>query len=156
MLPTIAQVSDDISRRYTFNTAIAKVMELMNALSRAKVESDQDRAVVQEGLEAICLLLTPIVPHITHELWSALGKDSDIDSDSWPSHDEAALVQDEVVIVVQVNGKLRDKMSLAADADQEATKAQALASENVQRFIEGKTIRKVIVVPGKLVNIVAN
>lgn len=153
---TIEQVSDDISRRYTFNTAIAKVMELMNALSRAQTDTAQDRAVIQEGLETICLLLTPIVPHITHELWAALGKDSDIDSDSWPSFDKAALVQDEVLIIVQVNGKLRDKISLAANVDQETTKAKALASENVQRFIEGKTVRKVIVVPGKLVNIVAN
>jgi len=151
---TIAKVSDDIGRRYTFNTAIAASMELLNAVTRFAAESEQDRAVVREALEAVVLVLSPIVPHICHELWHVLGHASAAVDERWPDFDETALQQDKVEIVVQVNGKLRGRISVAADADRDTISTLALADENVQRFVAGKDIRKVIVVPGRLVNVV--
>ena len=151
---TLTKVGDDIGRRHTFNTAIAAVMELMNAVSKVKDTSEQARAVIQEALEKTILMLAPITPHISHELWNALGHDEAIVTVAWPEIDESALVQDKVELMVQVNGKLRSKISVAADADKESIEALALADENVQKFIEGKDIRKVIVVPGRLINIV--
>ncbi len=151
---TIAKVSDDIGRRYKFNTAVAATMELLNAVTRFDDASPAGRAVVQEVLESIVLLLAPIVPHICHELWQQLGHDSALLVAAWPAADEAALVQDTIEIVVQVNGKLRARISVAADADAEEVKKLALADENVQRFIADKAIRKTILVPGRLVNVV--
>jgi leucyl-tRNA synthetase len=151
---TIKKVTDDIERRYTFNTAIAAIMELCNTLGRAKQETDADRTVVREGLETVILLLSPITPHICHELWQALGHDTPVIDVPWPKVDDAALVQDEVELVIQVNGKLRARIAVAKDADRATLEKMALDDENVQRFTEGKAIRKVIVVPGKLVNIV--
>ena len=151
---TIAKVSDDIGRRFTFNTAIASVMELMNALAKFKDESEQGRAVMQEAMEAITLLLSPIVPHITHEIWQTLGQTSLLLDQAWPKVDETALVKDSIQIVVQVNGKLRSRIEMPASADKSQVEAVAMADENVRRFTEGNTIVKVIVVPGKLVNIV--
>jgi leucyl-tRNA synthetase len=151
---TIAKVSDDMGRRQTFNTAIAAVMELCNELGRLKSDSPQARAVMQEGLSAVVRLLVPIVPHICHKLWGMLGGEGDVTYAAWPTVDEEALVRDSVEIVVQVNGKVRARMEVPADADKAALEAAALAQENAQRFMEGKTLRKVIVVPGKLVNIV--
>ena len=153
---TIAKVSDDVGRRQTFNTAVAAVMELLNKLQKASQETDQDRALMREALNAIVLLLNPITPHICHVLWAQLGHTSDIEATLWPEADAAALVEDEKLVVVQVNGKVRAKMTVAADAQQEAVQNMALEQENVQQFTEGKTVRKVIYVPGKLVNIVAN
>ena len=152
---TIAKVSDDIGRRYTFNTAIAAVMELCNALGRYPAETDAARGLHQEALEVVVLMLQPITPHLSHGLWHALGRDGAAVDQPWPAVDEAALVRDEVELVVQVNGKLRSRIAVPADADEDGIRTQALADENVQRFIEGKTIRKVIVVPGRLVNVVA-
>lgn len=151
---TLTKVSDDIGRRHTFNTAIAAVMELMNTLNKFNDNSDQARAVMQEGLEKAVLMLSPITPHICHQLWRDLGHDEAIVDVAWPEVDESALVQDKVDLMVQVNGKLRSKVSVAADADKESIEAVALADDNVKRFIEGKEIRKVIVVPGRLINIV--
>ena len=151
---TIAKVSDDIGRRYTFNTAIAAVMELANALSRFRPQGDQGRAVMQEGLETLVLLLAPIVPHITHVLWHALGHREAVIDAPWPRPDESARRSDSQELVVQVNGKLRGRIEVAADADRETVEAAAMTESNVQRFIAGKTVKKVIVVPGKLVNIV--
>ena len=151
---TIKKCSDDIGRRFTFNTAIAAVMELMNALAKFEDNSDQGRAVMQEALEAITLMLSPMVPHISHALWHALGKQTTIIDEAWPTVDESALKRDSVEVVVQVNGKLRARISVAADADKATIEQTALADENVQRFTEGKQVFKVIVVPGKLVNIV--
>ena len=153
---TIAKVSDDISRRMTFNTAIAAVMELMNSVGRFVDVSQQGRAVMQEALETSVLLLAPITPHICHELWNELGHDDAVLDATWPEADDSAMVKASQQIVVQVNGKVRAKLELAVDLDKEALQKAALDDENVQRFIEGNTIRKVIVVPGKLVNIVAN
>ena len=153
---TIAKVTDDYERRYTFNTAIAAVMELLNYAAKSEESSEQDRAVLHEALEAAVLLLSPIVPHICTELWQALGNDLDIVDQPWPKADKAAMVQDEKLIIVQVNGKVRAKITVAASAAKDEVEELALNDENVARFIEGNTIRKVIVVPGKLVNIVAN
>jgi leucyl-tRNA synthetase len=152
---TIAKVSDDFGRRQTFNTAIAAIMELCNELGKLDADNEQSRAVTGEALHAVVLMLCPIVPHICHELWQALGGDGDVLNASWPNVDEAALARDSIEIVVQVNGKVRAKMEVAADADKPSIEAQAVAQDNVQRFLEGVTVRKVIVVPGKLVNIVA-
>ncbi len=151
---TIAKVDDDMGRRQTFNTAIAAVMELCNELGRLDGNDPAARAVLQEGLHVAVRLLVPIVPHICHHLWLQLGGTGDATYAPWPEVDESALVRDSVEIVVQVNGKLRARMEVAADADREAVEAAALAQENAQRFMEGKAVRKVIVVPGKLVNIV--
>lgn len=152
---TIAKVTDDVARRQTFNTAIAAIMELMNKLTKAPMTEAQDRAILDEALKAITLMLYPITPHICFEMWVALGQ-SNIDTASWPTYDEAALVEDEKLIVLQVNGKLRGKLTVAADATQQQVEALGMQDENVQKFIDGLTVRKVIYVPGKLLNIVAN
>ena len=151
---TIAKVSDDIGRRQTFNTAIAAVMELMNKLTRAPLESEQDRAVMAEALSAVVRMLYPITPHICFELWKALGNESNIDHAEWVKADEAAMVEDEKLIVVQVNGKVRGKVTVAANANEETVKTVAFADENVKKFTDNTQIVKVIYVPGKLLNVV--
>jgi len=153
---TIVKVDDDIGRRYTFNTAIAKVMELINALSRAADASSQGRAIAGEGLATALLLLAPIVPHISSHLLAKLGVAGEGETLPWPQADEDALVRDSETIVVQVNGKLRARIEAPAGAERSELESLARADENVQRFLEGKEIRKLVVVPGKLVNIVAN
>ncbi|TDG13003.1 leucine--tRNA ligase [Seongchinamella unica] len=152
---TIAKVSDDYGRRQTFNTAIAAVMELCNELGKLD-DRDQSRAVLAEALRAVVLMLNPITPHACHALWPMLGGEGDILNAPWPDVDETALTRDSIEMAVQVNGKLRARMDVAANADKDAIEAAALAQDNVQRFLDGVTVRKVIVVPGKLVNIVAN
>lgn len=151
----IKQASQDVGQHHKFNTAIAQVMTLMNVLEKAPQDNDQQRALIREGLETVALLLAPITPHICHELWQELGHEEAIIDASWPVVDESALVQDSLTLVIQVNGKLRGQIEVPADASREAVEAAARNNENVQRFTEGLTIRKVIVVPGKLVNIVA-
>ena len=151
---TIVKVSDDVGRRYTFNTAIAACMELMNEVGKLDDASGQGRAVVQEALEAVVLMLAPIVPHIAHALWQALGHAEAVVDCPWPQVDEAALVKDSLTLAVQVNGKLRGQVEVPAGAEQTVIEEAALANENVQRFVEGKTVRKIIVVPGRLVNVV--
>ena len=151
---TVAKVSDDVGRRYTFNTAIAAVMELLNALGRHEGRGEQDRALRQEAFENVVLMLSPIVPHVCETLWRALGRDTALVDESWPSVDEEALAVDEVELVVQVRGKLRGRIRVAADAPDEAIRAAALAEENVARFVGESPVRKVIIVPGRLVNIV--
>jgi leucyl-tRNA synthetase len=151
---TIAKVSDDIGRRYTFNTAIAAVMELLNKVSKFEPRNEADRAVIRETLEAVILMLSPIVPHICHRLWHILGHESAVTDEGWPEADVEAMRADTVQIVVQVNGKLRARLQVAADASKQDLEDAARADPNVQRFITDKEIRKVIVVPGKLVNVV--
>jgi leucyl-tRNA synthetase len=151
---TIAKVSDDVGRRYTFNTAVAAVMELLNAINRFDDSSPTGRTVVREALEAVVLLLSPIVPHICHELWHVLGHEEAVVNVRWPEADPSALVLDMVEIVVQVNGKLRGRISVAADSDTDTISKAALADENVRRFVGDRSIRKTIVVPGRLVNVV--
>ncbi len=153
---TITKVSDDISRRTIFNTAIAAVMELMNQVASFDDTSEPGRAVLQEALESAVLLLSPIVPHVSHTLWQALGHTDPILDASWPKADESAMVRDQIELVVQVNGKVRARLNVATNAEQAQIEQLALNDENVQRFTEGLTVRKVIVVRGKLVNIVAN
>ncbi len=153
---TIAKVSDDISRRLTFNTSIAATMELLNEVSKLGDDEPQSRAVRQEALDVAVLVLSPIVPHICHQLWHALGHSETVVDASWPVADESAMVRSEIEVVLQVNGKVRAKQSVPADIGKGDLEKMALENENVQRFTEGKTVRKVIVVPGKLVNVVAN
>ncbi|MFM2486317.1 leucine--tRNA ligase [Celerinatantimonas yamalensis] len=153
---TIVKVNDDIGRRQTFNTAIAAIMELMNRINKQDFSDATNRAIGYEAMQAVVLMLSPITPHICHNLWREFGHQTPIETAAWPVADEDALVEQSKLIVVQVNGKLRAKFTVAANADQQSVQAQALADENVSRFTEGKTIRKVIFVPGKLLNIVAN
>jgi len=153
---TVAKVSDDVGRRFTFNTAIAAIMELFNDAARFKDASENGIAVSREAFHNIVLLLSPITPHITQALWQKLGSDSLLMDESWPVADEAAMKRDSLELAVQVNGKLRSQITVAADADKDSVEKTALADDNVMRHIDGKTIRKVIVVPGKLVNVVAN
>jgi len=153
---TITKVSDDISRRLTFNTAIAAVMELLNDVSRLNNDEPQTRAVRQEALETAVVMLAPIVPHICHTLWHALGHSNPVVDATWPVADESAMVRSQIQVVLQVNGKVRAKVDVPADINSADLEAEALKNENVIRFIEGATVRKVIVVPGKLVNVVAN
>jgi len=154
---TIAKVTDDIGRRNTFNTAIAAIMELMNHLSKAKLSSDEDKAVMQEAVRAVVLMLTPITPHLCHHLWQVVGgSDLNVEDAAWPVVDDSAMVEDEKLIIVQVNGKLRAKITVAADASKEDVEALGLNDESVLKFTDGNTIRKVIYIPGKLLNIVAN
>ena len=152
----IKQASQDVGQHHKFNTAIAQVMTLMNVLEKAPQTTAQDRALVQEGLETVTLLLAPITPHISHELWNQLGHSGAVIDATWPVADDSALVQDTLQLVIQVNGKLRGQIDMPASASREEVEAAARANENVLRFTEGLTIRKVIVVPGKLVNIVAS
>jgi leucyl-tRNA synthetase len=151
---TIRKVSDDIGRRYTFNTAIAAIMELLNELYRFEDESAQGHAVMRQAVNAVVLMLSPIVPHISQKLWQQLGHDSLIAEQPWPRYDESALERDSIELVVQVNGKLRSRISVPADADNTAIENIALKDEKIQLNIQHKTVRKVIVVPGRLVNLV--
>ena len=153
---TIAKVNDDYGRRNTFNTAIAAVMELLNEVGKLSGTEPQTLAVRHEALNSAVLLLSPIAPHICHSLWNLLGHSDAVANARWPSVDESALVRSSIGMVVQVNGKVRGKIQLAADASKQTAEAMALEDSNVQRFIDGVTVRKIIVVPGRLVNIVAN
>ena len=151
---TIAKVSDDIGRRYTFNTAIAAIMELSNKLQKASLATELDRAVMNEAVLALLQMLNPITPHVAQYLWTQLGQQTGIEQTPWPVADDAAMVEDEKLVVVQVNGKVRGKVTVAADADQDTVLSTAQADENVSRHLEGVSIRKVIYVPGKLLNLV--
>ncbi|NQS86780.1 leucine--tRNA ligase [Pantoea allii] len=151
---TIAKVSDDIGRRQTFNTAIAAVMELMNKLARASQDSEQDRALMQEALLAVTRLLYPFTPHACYVLWQTLGGEGTIDNAEWPVADDAAMVEDSLLVVVQVNGKVRGKITVPADTTQEQVQARAAEEPLVAKYLDGVSIRKVIYVPGKLLNLV--
>jgi leucyl-tRNA synthetase len=151
---TIVKVNDDIGRRYTFNTAIAAVMELSNALSRAADDSPNGRAIMREGIESCVLLLSPIVPHITETIWRELGHETAIIDTPWPHAEDSALEKETIELVVQVNGRLRARIPVPVDADRARMEAAALADANVRRFIGGREVRKIIVVPGRLINIV--
>ncbi|MBS0226344.1 MAG: leucine--tRNA ligase [Proteobacteria bacterium] len=154
---TIAKVGDDYGRRHSFNTAIAALMELLNAISRHDDDSPQGRAIWHEALDALVLMLNPVTPHISHALWQVLGHPETVLEDvPFPQVDPSALVRTSVTLAVQVNGKLRGTIEMAVDAPREAIEAAAMAESNTAKFLEGQTVRKVIVVPGKIVNIVAN
>lgn len=149
---TIAKVSDDIGRRQTFNTAIAAIMELMNKLTKAPLENEQDKAVMAEALSAVIRMLYPITPHICFELWQALGNNDTIDFAPWVVADESAMVEDEKLVVVQVNGKVRGKVTVSATATEDEVKAIAKADSNVAKFLEGVEIVKEIYVPYKMLS----
>jgi len=151
---TIQKVTDDYDRRQQFNTAIAAVMELLNTYDKTDTSDATGRAVAQEVLENAVMLLSPIVPHITESLWSGLVPASRLLDQPWPHADETALVKSEIELMVQVNGKLRGSVVVAADAAQDVIQQAALQNQNVQKFMDGKQPRKIIVVPGRLVNIV--
>ena len=151
---TIVKVGDDIGRRYTFNTAIAAIMELLNAVTRMENITPRDRAVKQEAYTAITLLLSPMVPHVCESLWTALGQPGSVMAARWPAADAGALKRDSLELVVQVNGKLRGSISVPVDAGREQVEQAALSEPSVQPFVEGKTVRKIVVVPGRLVNVV--
>lgn len=153
---TIAKVTDDIGRRQTFNTAIAAVMELMNKLQKIELHHEQDQALLGEALNAIIRLLYPIMPHACFVMWQALGHDETIDNVAWPKADQSAMVEEEKLVVVQVNGKVRSKLTVPADAIQETVLALAKQEPIVQKYLEGATLRKVIYVPGKLLNLVVS
>lgn len=153
---TVQKVTDDMARRHTFNTAIAANMELSNDIARFTDESEQGRAVRHEALEKAVLMLAPIIPHICHTLWNALGDNAAVVDASWPEVDSAALVQNTLELIVQVNGKVRGKIQVSAATSEDDIKAAALSNENVCKFLSGVTVQKVIVVKGRLVNIVAN
>jgi leucyl-tRNA synthetase len=151
---TLAKMIDDIGRRRTFNTAIAAAMELLNALAKLPQGSAQDRSVMQEALEIAVLGLSPIIPHATHAMWRALGHEKALIDEPWMPVDAAALQTESIAMVVQVNGKLRGHITTAAGADEDTVRAAALADPNVRKFIGTCAVRKMIIVPGKLVNIV--
>jgi leucyl-tRNA synthetase len=153
---TIGKISDDYGRRQTFNTAIAAIMELTNDIAKLQGDSEQNLAVEREALQAIIVMLSPIAPHYCHTLWQHFGNKGAVIDAQWPSIDEAALVQDSIELVVQVNGKVRAKIQVAADADENTVLELAFADSNVQKFIDGKTIKMRKVIPGKLVTIAAN
>ncbi len=150
---TIKKVSDDVDGRFHFNTAIAAVMELVNSIYAFKARKENP-GVLREALEAVVCLLNPFVPHICEELWQLLGHQQGVEASGWPVCDKTALVAEEITLVVQVNGKVRSKITVAVAADKPSIEADALAEPNVQRFINGKQVRKIIVVPGRLINIV--
>ncbi|MCK7458236.1 leucine--tRNA ligase [Idiomarina aminovorans] len=151
---TIAKVSDDMGRRQHFNTAIAAIMELLNHLQKAPLESDADRQVLAESIDAMVRMLAPITPHICEQLWQELGHQEPLSFADWPTVDESALVEEEKLIVVQINGKVRAKLTVPADASAEQVEQLAFDEEAVQKYTEGKEVRKKIYVPGKILNIV--
>jgi leucyl-tRNA synthetase len=157
---TIKKVTEDIKGRFHFNTAVAAVMEFTNELARiTPEEADADpnvAAAIGEAIRAVVVLLSPFVPHVAEELWEALGEAPGMTRVPWPSYDPALLEQDELLIIVQVNGKKRGEITVPADASEDQIKAAAQANPNVEKFLEGKTIRKMILVPGRLLNVVVS
>jgi leucyl-tRNA synthetase len=151
---TLAKVTDDIGRRRSFNTAVAAVMELLNAVGKFDSTTLAGRVVAHEALEIAVMCLSPMIPHVTHQLWRELGHEQALATEPWWAPDAEALVQDSIEISVQVNGKMRARVGMPADATEEIAIATALADANVQKFVDGKPIRKAIYVRGKLVNIV--
>ncbi len=150
----LAKATDDIGRRRNFNTAIAAAMELLNAVGRSDDLSAQGRAVRHEALEIVTIILAPITPHVCHELWGALGHERALIDEPWPAADESALAREAVELIVQVNGKLRGRISVPAGADEATVREAALADEHVRKFIADRPVRRVIVVPGRLANVV--
>jgi leucyl-tRNA synthetase len=154
---TIKKVTEDLRDRFHFNTAIAAVMELVNLIYQVMESAPRDKLfwrVIRESIDALVLMVSPVVPHIAEELWQALGHRNSLAKVSWPEWREDALLAEEILIVVQVNGKLRSRITVAADATKQEIEKAALQDPRIQEFISGKTIKKIVVVPGKLVNIV--
>jgi leucyl-tRNA synthetase len=153
---TIKKVIDDIER-FHFNTAISAIMELVNEIyvSETRDRTDQtSKRVIREAIETVVILLSPFVPHFAEELWEALGNRESIIKTRWPDYDPEAVLEDEILIVIQINGRLRDRMTIPVSYGEEEVKAWALKSERIRKLVEGKEIKRVILVPKKLVNIV--
>ena len=156
---TVKKAGEDIGNRYQFNTAIAAIMELVNALYLAKDElatTEEGRKVLSSAMATVLTLLAPITPHVCEELWEDLGHARSIDQEPWPVWKEDALQRDVLTVVIQINGKLRGKIEVPASASKEEVEQLALTEQNIVRHLEGLTVRKVVVIPGKLVNVVAN
>ncbi len=156
---TVKKASEDIGNRYQFNTAIAAIMELVNALYLAKDElaaTEEGRKVLSSAVATVLTLLSPITPHVCEELWEDLGHAATIDTQAWPTWKADALERDVLTVVIQINGKLRGKIDVPSSASKEEVEKLALAEQNIVRHLEGLTVRKVVVIPGKLVNVVAN
>jgi len=154
---TIKKVTDDIEARFHFNTAIAAIMELFNGLSAVAQDQrtlKEGASLLKAGLEVIILLLSPFVPHVANELWEELGQSRPMGQMPWPIYSESALEEEQLLIVVQVNGKVRGKITVAADVDQARIEQEALCDERVKHFVDGKKLQKVVYVPRRLVNIV--
>lgn len=151
---TLKKVTEDLNEKFGFNTAISALMELINEMYKYKELDNRNEAVIKEGIETIVTILAPFAPHIGEELWTIIGKSWSIFDISWPKYDETALVKDEVEIVVQINGKVRGKLSVAANISREDMEKVAMEDEKIKTLVEGKTIIKVVAVPKKLVNIV--
>jgi leucyl-tRNA synthetase len=155
---TIKKVSEDIEQRFHFNTAISAVMELVNAIYQYRSEHDgcdpQAFSVLRSAVKTAVVLISPMVPHIADEMWEALGHEKSVVYESWPRWDEEAAAEEEQLIVVQVNGKLRNRIYVSPSASREEIKEAALADERIKQFIGGKPVRKVVVIPGRLVNVV--
>ena len=156
---TVKKAGEDIGNRYQFNTAIAAIMELVNALYLAKDElatTEEGRKILSSAMATVLTLLAPITPHVCEELWEDLGHARSIDQEPWPEWKEDALQRDVLTVVIQINGKLRGKIEVPASASKEEVEQLALTEQNIVRHLEGLTVRKVVVIPGKLVNVVAN
>lgn len=151
---TMKKVYEDIEERFNFNTAISAIMELVNAIYHYKEQKDPKKELLGEAIENLIILLAPFVPHITEEMWQMIGKKDSVHNQPWPKYDQEALKREEAEIVIQINGKVRDKMILAIDVSQEEMKQEALKREKIQPFLEGKEVVKVIAIPKKLINIV--
>ena len=151
---TIKKVSEDVGGRYSFNTAISSIMELVNEMYKYKEGENVNTGLLGKAVKDLILILSPFTPHICEEMWEHIGQTESLVNMSWPEYDEAALVKDEVEIVIQVNGKLKDKILAANNSDRAELEKTVLEKENIQTLLEGKTVVKVVVVPNKLVNIV--
>jgi leucyl-tRNA synthetase len=152
---TIKKVTEDLDGRFNFNTAISGIMELVNSMYQHVDKNQSVNAMLaNELVKNLILLLAPFTPHITEELWHQVGFDGSVHAQNWPSYEESALEVDEVEIAVQVNGKVRDKLTIPVSIDKKVLEDQALALDRVKEFTDGKSIVKVIIIPGKLVNIV--
>ena len=154
---TIKKVTEDIEQRFHFNTAISAVMELVNAIYQFRSEHDQvpeDLPVVRKAIETALLLISPMVPHVADEMWESLGHQHSVVQESWPEWDNEAAAEEKLLIVVQVNGKLRNRIQVSPDASKEEVEEAALADERIRAFVGEKPVRKVVVVPGRLVNVV--
>ena len=151
---TLKKVTEDLSNKFGFNTAISALMELINEMYKYKELENRNEGVIKEGIETIVTILAPFTPHIGEELWDMIGKDGSVFDIKWPNYDETALVKDEVEIVVQINGKVRGKLSIASNINKDEMERLAIEDEKIKALVDGKTIVKVVAVPKKLVNIV--
>ena len=151
---TLKKVTDDLSHKFGFNTAIASLMELINEMYKYKELDTRNDGIIKEGIETIVTILAPFTPHVGEELWQMIGKEGSIFDINWPQFDESALVKDEVEVVVQINGKVRAKLSVGANMTKEEMEKVALENDKIQASIGDKTVVKVIAIPKKLINIV--